>query len=430
MGGRRHQAQFETSIGGSGMSQATAVDGDVIARQSVRIELNGEWVEHAVTPRTSLGDFLRDDCGVTGTHLACEHGVCGACNVLLDDKPVRSCITLTTACVGKSVRTIEGYEDDRLMEELRDAFSREHGLQCGFCTPGMLSTAYDIVRRLPDADEKRIRYELSGNLCRCTGYVGIVRAIQSVLAEQKANPIEPQAAAAVAGVPPSTKMAGSAAAGAMAQFSPINDEEVAATQPETPQKASESSGNEPRRGWTRMEDSFDVDFDADRVWAAMTDVETMASCLPGAEIDENEGSKVSGRVRVKFGPIKAAFNGAATLEFDEQHRRGVLQGAGTDSISKSRAKGDIQYDVVRVDDGLARVKITLDYLLQGPLAQFSRSGLVKEFVSHLIADFGQNLVGKLSGTGAPVESSGAQMSVMKIFMKIVWARLKRLFGVN
>jgi len=116
------------------------------------------------------------------------------------------------------------------------------------------------------------------------------------------------------------------------------------------------------------------------------------------------------------------------LEFDETKRRGVLQGSGTDSISKSRAKGDIQYDVVRMDAGQTRVKVTLDYLLQGPLAQFSRSGLVKEFVSHLIADFGTNLVATLSGSEPSVEDSKPQVSVIKIFMKIVWRRIKRIFG--
>ncbi|MGV3655958.1 MAG: (2Fe-2S)-binding protein, partial [Noviherbaspirillum sp.] len=148
------------------------------APQPVRLELNGQWVSRETTPRTHLGDFVRDQCGLTGTHLGCEHGVCGACTVMVEGKPVRSCITFAVACDNKSVRTVEGYDGDPWMERLRAAFSREHALQCGYCTPGMLATAYDIVHRLPDADEERIRVELSGNICRCTGYVGIVRAIR------------------------------------------------------------------------------------------------------------------------------------------------------------------------------------------------------------------------------------------------------------
>lgn len=120
--------------------------------------------------RMHLGDFLRDELQLTGTHLGCEHGVCGACTVLVDGQPTRSCITFAVACEGREVTTIEGYDDDAVMRLLRPAFTRHHALQCGFCTPGMLTTARDIVLRLPNADEARVRLELSGNLCRCTGY--------------------------------------------------------------------------------------------------------------------------------------------------------------------------------------------------------------------------------------------------------------------
>src|SRR6185295_16162523 len=137
-------------------------------------------------PRLHLGDFLREHCRLTGTHLGCEHGVCGACTVLIAGAPARSCITYAVACEGLAIETIEGFDDDPIMAELREAFSREHGLQCGFCTPGMLIAARDIVQRLPGADESRIRVELSGNLCRCTGYRGIVNAVRSVVESRRA----------------------------------------------------------------------------------------------------------------------------------------------------------------------------------------------------------------------------------------------------
>src|SRR5882762_740729 len=159
----------------------------------ISLTVNARKVSAAVEPRTHLADFLRDGLNLTGTHLGCEHGVCGACTLLLDDVPARSCITYAVACEGAQDTTIEGLDDDEIMIELRTAFAREHALQCGYCTPGMLVSARDLVLRLPDADERRIRVGLSGNLCRCTGYVGIVRAIQSVIEARRARNIAPQA---------------------------------------------------------------------------------------------------------------------------------------------------------------------------------------------------------------------------------------------
>ena len=150
----------------------------------IALTVNGKALEAQVEPRTHLADFLRESQALTGTNLGCEHGVCGACTIEVDGAPARSCITYAAACDGASVRTIEGFADDPVMTELRAAFTAEHALQCGYCTPGMLVTARDIVTRLPQADEARIRKELSGNLCRCTGYMGIVRAIQRVLKAQ------------------------------------------------------------------------------------------------------------------------------------------------------------------------------------------------------------------------------------------------------
>jgi carbon-monoxide dehydrogenase small subunit len=152
--------------------------------KTVTLHVNGFPQSAIAEDRCSLADHLRDGLGLTGTHLGCEHGVCGACTVQLDGAPVRSCITLAAVCEGRAVHTIEGFDDDPVMGRLRAAFSAEHALQCGYCTPGMLITARDIVLRLPHADEARVRLELSGNLCRCTGYLGIVRAILGVLAER------------------------------------------------------------------------------------------------------------------------------------------------------------------------------------------------------------------------------------------------------
>jgi aerobic carbon-monoxide dehydrogenase small subunit len=151
-----------------------------IAPKPIRLTVNGKVLTGTATPRTHLADYLREQHLLTGTNLGCEHGVCGACTIEIDGAPARSCITYAVAADGATVRTIEGFDDDPIMVRLREAFTAEHALQCGYCTPGMLITARDIVQRMPGADEGAIRKALSGNLCRCTGYMGIVAAIRRV----------------------------------------------------------------------------------------------------------------------------------------------------------------------------------------------------------------------------------------------------------
>src|ERR1700760_2012705 len=137
----------------------------------VRARINGRAYEADVEPRTPLSDFIRHQAGLTGTHVGCEHGVCGACTVQLDGEPIRACLMLAVQAHGRSLRTVEGLAGaDRSLTELQRAFTEHHGLQCGFCTAGFLMPADALLRRRPDADEGEIRGALAGNLCRCTGY--------------------------------------------------------------------------------------------------------------------------------------------------------------------------------------------------------------------------------------------------------------------
>ena len=143
----------------------------------ITLNLNAATVAHRVEPRETLADFLRDRCGLTATHLGCEHGACGACTVVVDGEATRSCLLLAVMCDGRSVLTLEGLRSDPVMEVLRRHFHECHALQCGFCTPGMLIMARDILRRCARPDAATVRHELSGQICRCTGYTGIVKAI-------------------------------------------------------------------------------------------------------------------------------------------------------------------------------------------------------------------------------------------------------------
>jgi carbon-monoxide dehydrogenase small subunit len=143
----------------------------------IELELNGAKVVHAVEPRETLADFVRERCALTATHLGCEHGACGACTILVDGEATRACLVLAAMCHGRAVVTLEGLRQDPVMEVLRRHFHQSHALQCGFCTPGMLVMARDILRRLRCPDFQTVRHELSGQICRCTGYAGIVNAI-------------------------------------------------------------------------------------------------------------------------------------------------------------------------------------------------------------------------------------------------------------
>lgn len=167
---------------GAAASRASSL---VVNRIEISLIVNGKLTRLQVEPREQLADVLRGRFMLTGTHIGCEHGVCGACTIEIDGVPARSCIAHTGSCAGADIRTIEGFGDDEVMTALREAFMREHSLQCSYCTPGMLVAARDVVLRLPAADESRVRDELAGNLCRCTGYRGIVRAVMSVRAARR-----------------------------------------------------------------------------------------------------------------------------------------------------------------------------------------------------------------------------------------------------
>ncbi len=148
-------------------------------KTEITLTINGKQRKAQVEPRQSLADLLREEMRLTATHLGCEQGVCGACTILLNGEPARACIALAITLDGSEVRTLEGLQDDALMSILKESFHEQHGLQCGFCTPGMLISSHDLLTRKPGLDEEQIRIAMSGNLCRCTGYQGIVRSIKA-----------------------------------------------------------------------------------------------------------------------------------------------------------------------------------------------------------------------------------------------------------
>jgi carbon-monoxide dehydrogenase small subunit len=386
----------------------------------ITLNVNDRQVTDTVEPRTHLADFLREQLDLTGTHLRCEQGACGACTLLIDGQPARSCITYAAMCDGGSVRTIEGLADDAIMAALRTAFSQEHALQCGFCTPGMLMTARDIVLRIPDATPERVRLELSGNLCRCTGYVNIVKAIMRVLAERSGQSGDP--ARELGPVGPVGARAGSAARTEAMPAAIATD--VAAADSTVDAGLLGLAGRKPN---IEIRKSFSVAQPADKVWAFFGEPGRVVTCLPGASIIRQRGADdFDGAMAVKLGPITANFTGRARITRDDSTRSGVIVGSGNDKGGGSRAAGEVEYAVRHAGSGQTRVDLTIRALLAGPLAQFGRSGIVDDLVTKMTERFSANLEARLSG--AAVADDQKALEAGSLFWNLLVERLKRLFG--
>ena len=350
----------------------------VAPRVAVALTVNGAPVEAVVEPRTHLADLLREELDLTGTHLGCEHGVCGACTVEIDGAPQRSCIAFAAACHGAGVRTIEGFDDDPLAASLREAFSAEHALQCGFCTPGMLIAARDIALRLPDAGEAEVREALAGNLCRCTGYRGIVRAVLRVLAERRG------AAPVPAEPPPATAPAA------------VADRPAAASTP-APAHVPIAA-----RGPPALSQAVEFAVPAARVWEALRDPTLVAGCVPGLELAAAlPDGTVRGAFRVRLGPVGARFAGEGRVTYDDAARTATISGKGADTGGPSRVSGEARLRLLDLGPDSSRLEIEAEHRLTGLLAQFSRGAVAQAVAARIAGDFARALESKLlAGEGA------------------------------
>ncbi len=346
------------------MTAAPALKAAAMASEPmVSLTLNGRPVAAPAEARTSLADFVRDTLNLTGTHLGCEHGVCGACTLLVD---------------------------------------------------GMLVSARDLGLRLPEPDETRIRLGLAGNLCRCTGYAGIVKAVAGVIAARRARGIGPLVAERRLG--PVGARPGEGADAAVPVAAPVQAAVVAAT-------AVLAEDFTPAH---RFEQSFEVSYPPADVFAFFGRIEEVATCLPGAVIERVPSPDlVEGGMRVKLGPIATTFRGSARITRDAAGARGTIHGAGGDG--RSRTEGRIAYAVTSGPTaGTARVTLSVGYTLKGPLAQFGRPGLVREVASRLIADFATNLNARLAGAPAPAVA-GRGLDPLRLLLALISDRLGRLW---
>jgi carbon-monoxide dehydrogenase small subunit len=387
----------------------------------IALTVNRRAVQVSAEPRTNLADFVREKLDLTGTHLGCEHGVCGACTVLLDGVPARSCITYAVACEGAEVTTIEGLDEDSVTTELRAAFNREHALQCGYCTPGMLVSARDLVLRLPQADERLIRIGLSGNLCRCTGYVGIVRAVQSVIEARRARDIAPMRDGG-------RKILGPVGSGRSVHDGGDRAERI---RPAASETSPEAVGQVPSIPdfipATVLEQQFIVAHPPERVFAMFDDIAAVAACLPGASLTASpKPERVEGAIRVRIGPIAATFRGAARVERNPVDMSGRIVGIGNDRRSRSSTQGEIRYRLVPIEQG-TRVELSIGYTLTGMLAQVGRPGLVRDLAARLVAEFAGNLDRRLSGA-SPGVATAAELNGLALVFGLLRARVAGWVG--
>jgi aerobic-type carbon monoxide dehydrogenase small subunit (CoxS/CutS family)/carbon monoxide dehydrogenase subunit G len=376
------------------------------ATADVTLTVNGRETTVAVAPRTTLSDVLRDRLGLTGTHVGCEHGVCGMCTVLVDGEAARACLLFAVQCEGAEITTVEGLGSAGDQHPLQQAFSHHHALQCGFCTPGMLMSGYDLLAG-GTYDEDTLAEDMSGVLCRCTGYRGILAAVADVAAAHPDGVPAPRAAAPAALV----GRVGAASAGG----APAVDAEEA---PEAPAEVTIPSG--PPTVTVDVESSLGSS--VDDVWAVLADFERLAACLPGAEMTADlGGDRYRGAAKVALGPVSLAFDGLAHVvehDPDEHVMRVLAQGADRGGSSTQAV---IRLAAAALPDGGTTLRAGADVHLSGRIAQFGRA-LAGDVSRRLFEQFAA-AVDEAARTGeAPRPSSGP--SPLRLVLDAIRARVR------
>ncbi|RZT85727.1 carbon-monoxide dehydrogenase small subunit [Pseudonocardia sediminis] len=378
---------------------AKVAAGDLV---DVAMTVNGTDVTVSVPARMHLADVLREHLGLTGTHLGCEHGVCGMCTVLVDGDAARACLLFAVQCEGAEVTTVEGLGTADDQHPLQQAFSAHHGLQCGFCTPGMLMSGYDLLTNGPEGTAvapEELPEQMSGVICRCTGYRGILAAVADVAAEHPDGLPGPRNCASRTlvgrgGARPAD--AGSAEGGPDAG-------------PAVPEEVRIPAGAPSATVSVRSELSSDVA----SVWNVIDDFDLLARCLPGAELVEIlDESRYRGRATIALGPVKLRFEGLAQVVEREpaEHRLNVLaQGA---DAGGSATRAVIRLRVEPGADGGSVLVADADLHLSGRIAQFGRA-LAGDVSRRLFEQFGRS-VDEAARTGQAPDATSTGPSPLRM----------------
>lgn len=377
----------------------------------VRLTVNGTEIALDVEPRLTLAEALRTRVGLTGTHLGCEHGVCGACTVLLEGAAVRSCLLFAAQMEGAEVTTVEALGRPDELHPLQEAFSRRHGLQCGFCTPGFLMSSYELLSDGLDPDDDSITEALSGVICRCTGYRGIVEAVRDVAEAYPAGPPKPgNLGAPLRVIGPAAPAAGAPAAGpeAAGERRPGVDLGVPAGHPTAVVEVESAISAPP-----------------DAAWELLSDFPRASRCLPGVELDERLGPDTfGGHARLNIGPLRFAFDGAArVIERDDAARALRAVAAGSDGRGGG-VRADLRFRAEPTASTGCVIRAEARLFLSGPAAKFGRA-LVSDVSRQLFEEFGR-CVERTLVDGEPVE--GTPLRGGALARRAALARVRRAWS--
>lgn len=374
---------------------------------AVDFTVNGTPVSLRVPARMTLSDALRDNLGLTGTHVGCEHGVCGMCTILIDGDASRACLLFACQLDGAQITTVEGLGKPDDLHPLQESFGRHHGLQCGFCTPGFLMSSYDLLDHEPDIRREDLPEELSGVICRCTGYRNIIDAVDDVATSHRDGLPQPTNCG-------HSTLVGRGGAGSTAPASEP-EEAAAATEQDQPQEITLPSG-EPT---IAIELTSSLGSSPSDVGKVFDDVRLLARCLPGAELTDDLGQGwYRGRARVALGPIRLSFISIAHLLVHESDRMHVLA-QGSDA-SGGRAQAEIQLSAYPDGNG-TRLEARARVFLVGRIAGFGRS-LAGDVSRRMFEDFATALDQAARGE-VPVEAKAP--SVFRLLLDTVRDRHRR-----
>nr|WP_271213527.1 2Fe-2S iron-sulfur cluster-binding protein [Rhodococcus wratislaviensis]GLK40663.1 carbon monoxide dehydrogenase [Rhodococcus wratislaviensis] len=333
----------------------------------VSMTINGSVVTMSLPARVTLSDALRDHLGLTGTHVGCEHGICGMCTVLVDGEAARACLLFAVQLDGAEITTVEGLGRPDDLHPLQESFGRHHGLQCGFCTPGFLMSSYDLLEHQPDVKREDLPVELSGVLCRCTGYRNIIDAVDDVAEAHRGNGIP------APGNCGHRTLVGRSPAGYSGAAGAPDDSAAAPDHEPRPEEIALPSG-EPTIEVDVTKELTSSPEDVARVFA---DVRLLARCLPGAELTDELGDNwYRGRARIALGPVRLSFNGIAHI-LDQSADRIAMNAQGKDT-----GGGGAQ----------AAIVMTAQPSATGTTLQAEAS----VFLTGRIAGFGRSLAGDVS----------------------------------